>query len=662
MAGIGFWTSHAVREAIVNVYSANLTTLLDADIEALDIWVNNEMSFARSHAQDPLIIKATKGLIDIKQNFPGDAAKLLNSSHFKELQKQTLPILVEKEYWGYFIVDQTGYILAASIAKPFIGSTVNPDMAATVARIFNGETIISKPRLAGIYLSENHGTQNQPIMLSTTPIIDSHGSIIAAFALALNPDKDFTRILSVARMGDSGDTYAFDQKGFLISDSRFEDQLRELGLLPDKPDVRSILAIQIRDPGGDMTKGFRPKRPIAELPLTRMAASAIAGNSGVNVKGYRDYRGVEVIGAWRWLDDYGFGVATEIPKADAFKGHRPVILAFFGLFGLVIISCLWFLYSASSIKRLQNKIDSIEQLGQYSLIKKIGEGGMGKVYQARHALLKRPTAVKFLKPEAMDDETIERFKQEVQLTASLSHPNTVQIYDYGKTDEGIFYYAMEYLNGINLAQLIEIEGKVPLARVIYIIKHVCYSLAEAHKIGLIHRDIKPMNIMLCVRGGRYDALKVLDFGLAKEINRQSDMTLTTSQGIIGTPAYVAPERLKGSKVIDIRSDFYSLGSVAYNLLTGKDVFEADSSVEICYHIINTEAPKISAEVDFELPEKFDRLIAACLAKDPEQRPESAESIITVLHSLESSYSWSQDEARLWWQSNEQRIKDLLPPA
>jgi len=661
LASVGYWTSHAVREAIVNVYAANLTTILDADVEALNIWVHNEMSFARSHAQDPLIAQETKGLLEIRRKFPRDVDKLIDSENFQALQEHTLPILEEKEYWGYFIVDRTGYVLASSIPRPFTGVTINPEMAATLARIFQGETIVSKPQLAGIYLPQIQLPQSQPIMLSSTPILDSDGTIIAALSLALNPDKDFTRILSVARMGDSGDTYAFDKQGYLISDSRFEDQLRELGLLEDQADVRSILAIQIRDPGGDMTRGFKPEMPLAELPLTRMAASATAGNSGVNVKGYRDYRGVEVIGAWRWLDDYGFGVATEIPKADAFKGHRPVLLAFFGLFGLVGVSCLWFLYSARSIQRLQNKIDSFEQLGQYSLIRKIGEGGMGKVYQARHALLKRPTAVKFLKPDAMDDETVERFKQEVQLTASLSHPNTVQIYDYGKTDEGIFYYAMEYLNGINLAQLIEIEGNLPLGRVIYILKNVCYSLEEAHGIGLIHRDIKPMNIMLCIRGGRYDALKVLDFGLAKEINRQSDLTLTTRQGIIGTPAYLAPERLKGSGEIDTRSDFYSLGSVAYNLLTGRDVFDTESPMEICYHIMNTEAPRLKEKIDIEIPAEFDQLIADCLAKDPAQRPANAGAIITLLESLESAFSWTQKDAQRWWQANEKKIAEVQSP-
>lgn len=189
------------------------------------------MSFARSHAQDPLIARNPGELTEVHRQFPGDTEKLIESDRFKALQAHTLPILEEKKYWGYFIVNQTGYLLAASIPAPFVGQTINPDMAGTVARIFNGETLVTKPHLTGIYLPENKLSQSQPIMLSITPIIDADGSIIAAFALALNPDKDFTRILSVARMGESGDTYAFDRNGFLISDSRFEEQLRGLGLL-----------------------------------------------------------------------------------------------------------------------------------------------------------------------------------------------------------------------------------------------------------------------------------------------------------------------------------------------------------------------------------------------------------------------------------------------
>lgn len=658
LGGIGYWTSHAVHEAIVNVYSTNLQTILDADIEALEIWVKNEIDYAKVHANDPSVSSEVEELIAIHRKYPGQVKKLLNSSNLSILQQKALPLQSDKDYLGFVVVDRTGYIVGSSIADPLIGMNLSFELENFLKRIFAGESILGQPHLQGEYVPGLNIVANNPVMITTAPVRNAEGNIIAALGLILNPDKDFTRILSVARMGESGDTYAFDREGFLISDSRFEDQLKEIGLLQDIPDTRSILAIEIRDPGGDMTRGYQPTIPLAERPLTRMAASAVSGQSGVDSYGYRDYRGVTVIGAWRWLPEYGFGVATEIPKSDAFAGHRPVKIAFIGIFSILFIGCLWFIYSSMSIHRLRNKIDKIKQLGQYRLLKKIGEGGMGKVYEAQHALLKRPTAVKFLKPEAMSEEAVQRFEQEVQLTSNLTHPNTIQIYDYGKTEDGIFYYAMEFLNGIDLAQLIEIGGKVPLERVIYILKHVCLSLDEAHSIGLIHRDIKPMNIMLCDRGGRYDTVKVLDFGLAKEINTPNELSLTTHQGIIGTPAYIAPERLSQGEDIDIRSDFYSLGSVAYNLITGEDVFIAPTSVEVCYHVMKTDPPRLSENVHYDIPASFDQLIADCLEKEAINRPSDAATIIAILESLEAEYSWDQEKAQNWWHTNTERINAL----
>jgi len=522
-------------------------------------------------------------------------------------------------------------------------------------RVFGGEPLLDKPQMVGSYFPDSIGAGSQPFMIATAPVHGADGAIIAAFVRILDPDKDFTRILSVARMGAAGDTYAFNEKGFLISDSRFDEQLKEIGLLPDVSDARSILAIQIRDPGGDMTKGFRPPQPLEQRPLTRMAAAALAGDSGVDISGYRDYRGVMVIGAWRWLQEFGFGVATEVAKDDAFVAQRPVKIAFVSLFVLLVSACGWFFYSSISIHRLKDRIDEIKQLGQYRLLDKIGEGGIGKVFRASHAMLKRPTAVKFLRPEVMTDEMLLRFEREVQLTSRLTHPNTIQIYDYGKTENGIFYYAMELLEGINLAELVELNGPVEPSRVIHIVKHACYSLEEAHEVGLIHRDIKPMNIMLCLRGGQADCIKVLDFGLAKEVEGGSNTDLTSNQAVIGTPAYIAPERFKGKGDIDTRSDIYSLGAVAYNLLTGEDVFSAATAVEVCYHVMKTEPVLPSQRLGKPLPPLLEQLVMSCLAKYPEERPADVGAIIRMLEELEPNCHWSKEQAEQWWRDNRKRL-------
>ena len=447
------------------------------------------------------------------------------------------------------------------------------------------------------------------------------------------------------------------EKDFLISTSRFEEQLKTVGILVNMPEARSILSVQIRDPGGDLTKGFEPGKPLADRPLTRMAKAAIAGESGVDLKGYRDYRGVEVFGAWKWLPDYGFGVATEISKSEASAIMRPLKVIFWGHLILLIVCVGVIVGGFFLIQRLRKHIEIAKKLGQYTLEEKIGEGGMGKVYKASHAVLKRPTAVKLLKPEAVNPQTIARFKREVQLTSQLTHPNTINVYDYGHTPEGIFYYAMEYLPGLNLAQLLEMEGNLPAGRVIHILKHICFSLEEAHALGLIHRDIKPLNVILCERGGQFDAVKVLDFGLVKDISGRNTEH-TEAHELIGTPAYVAPERLSDPQNIDVRSDLYSVGSVGFNLLTGQDVFEGPNAMEICFHVMKTPAPRVSEKVNFGIPLKLDRLISDCLAKKPAERPQNVGEVINVLNSIEDVVTWRQEDARRWYAQNAERIRKI----
>ena len=419
-----------------------------------------------------------------------------------------------------------------------------------------------------------------------TPVRDDAGHIIAVLSLGVSADYQFTRILSVARLGYSGETYAFDENAWLLSDSRFTDQLKELGLIPNDPEVRAIFNMQVRDPGVDLTTGAKAKLSAGAQPLTKMAALAIAREDGIDVDGYRDYRGVPSIGAWRWLPQYGFGVATEVDCAEAYSPLRYPLIASWLPLGVLIVAAGGFLYSAFHIASLQRQIGVARQVGQYTLEEKIGEGGMGVVYRARHSMLRRRTAVKLLKPEHMTPVAIARFEREVQLASQLTHPNTIEIYDFGRTTDGVFYYAMEYLPGASLAQLIQIEGAVPPGRAVYILKQICGSLAEAHGIGLAHRDVKPHNIMLCERGGQADFIKVLDFGLVKSTSNDENTGLTAVTALAGTPLYMAPERLRDPLVTDTRSDLYSLGAVAYDLLTGRNIFHCVSDLDILFHVIN----------------------------------------------------------------------------
>ena len=269
--------------------------------------------------------------------------------------------------------------------------------------------------------------------------------------------------------------------------------------------------------------------------MISLVASAVDGEDTVDVKPSRDYRGVPVVGASSWLPQFGFGVATQIDADEAYRPLHILQLVFVVLI-LCLLLCATALFVISNLtwrRRLSEAELKLKQLGQYTLEEKIGEGGMGVVYRARHALLRRDTAVKLLLPDRADAASVARFEREVRLTCQLTHPNTIQVYDYGHTPDGIFYYAMEFLRGLNLHDLVARFGPQPEGRVIHILTQICDSLAEAHALGLIHRDIKPGNVFLCRRGGVADCVKVLDFGLVREYRADNPQTQNAAQGKCG---------------------------------------------------------------------------------------------------------------------------------
>jgi serine/threonine-protein kinase len=248
------------------------------------------------------------------------------------------------------------------------------------------------------------------------------------------------------------------------------------------------------------------------------------------------------------------------------------------IWGFTIITCA---VITSVIYGLRAEVRDARRLGQYVLEQKLGEGGMGEVYRARHGMMRRPSAIKLLRPDRSSEQHLRRFEREVHLTARLSHPNTITIYDYGRTADGVFYYAMELLEGATLQHIVAVNGAQPPARVVHILSMACGALAEAHGIGLIHRDIKPANIMLCAQGGQHDVVKLLDFGLVKELELGDEVGLTGTSTITGTPLYMAPEAIRDPSSVDARTDIYALGTVAYYLLAGFDVFDGKSVVEVC---------------------------------------------------------------------------------
>ena len=307
---------------------------------------------------------------------------------------------------------------------------------------------------------------------------------------------------------------------------------------------------------------------------------------------------------------------------------------------------------------LRQEVRAAKQLGQYTLEMKIGEGGMGAVYRARHAMLRRPTAVKLLLPGRGRTSDLARFEREVQKTSELTHPNTVTVFDYGRTPDGVFYYAMEYLDGASLGQIVEASGPQPPERVVHILRQVAGALVEAHAASLIHRDIKPANIILCERGKQLDVAKVVDFGLVKEVGASGGSDLTHAETLAGTPLFISPEALTDPDKVDGRSDLYALGAVGYYLLTGETPFDGNTVVEVCGHHLHTQPAPPSTRLGVPLPERLETILLACLEKAPANRPQDASALLARLDRTGLAEEWTQDRAKEWWDEHGDRVREL----
>jgi eukaryotic-like serine/threonine-protein kinase len=336
----------------------------------------------------------------------------------------------------------------------------------------------------------------------------------------------------------------------------------------------------------------------------------------------------------------------------------PATVASAFIWGIAVAMAAGF---SQTIYGLRKAVSDIQRLGQYTLEKKLGEGGMGVVYRASHAMLRRPTAVKLLLPDRAGKAALIRFEREVQRTAMLTHPNTVTVFDYGRTTDGIFYYAMELLEGASLDEIVEVDGAQPEERVIHLLEQAAASLAEAHDAGLIHRDVKPGNILVVDRGGISDLVKVVDFGLVKDVGSKAsaataEPALTMADAITGTPLYIAPETVTAPETVDARADLYALGAVGYWLLTGTHVFGGNSILEVCAHHLHSIPDPPSTRLAAPVTADLEALLLACLAKRPEERPASAHILRERLRACAAAGRWTNARAAHWWAAHRHQLR------
>ena len=652
---LGIWVHRSIRDTVRDNLEETLQVILDQQVLTLRYSLRSVTELVNSWARTPELRESVATLCEEAVNAVDPRSQLSTSPEGLRLRG----IIHQLSGWSdtvrYAVWSRDGMLIAQSDDQlNCLGNLVTPYGGELLSRPFSGEDVIWLPTTDG-YITKGYAAPEGDLSPELAIIVPIYGSteqsrpIGCLLISEIGLQRKFEDLFESTRYGVSGEFYAMDRRGYLMTNSRIADQLRDVGMIDGKPGSLSAGVIRVADPGGDITEGFRPSlETIEELPLTYAARAAIAGRSGSNFEGYSDYRGVKVVGAWRWLDEFGFGVIAELDYQEAFESLVPLRRAYWLLIGLLCLALLWCTAVSFAWVRARNAAGIAAQIGPYKIERKIGEGGLGRVFLATHVLLKRPTALKLLKPETLNAINQRRFYREIHLASSLMHPNTIEIYDYGKTAEGGFYSAMEFVDGLNLAQVIDLDGPQRPERVIWILSEACRSLREAHAGGLIHRDIKPENIMLCCQGGEADTVKVLDFGLAREINDPQGR-VTETRILVGTPMYIAPERIADPTCIDPRSDIYSLGVVGYFLLTGREPFAAGDAMEALAGAMNNEPPPASKYAAWAIPAKLEALVTQCQAKNVAGRISSVAELLQGLSEVECDGDWTREHAARWWQ-------------
>lgn len=644
LSAAALWVYGGVLRALEQLTAQNLRTLVAGEATVIEAWTSEKRLNVRRWAADPRVIATTRELLAAAER--GEAAA--RAACAGEPGRRWLVLIDQlrqaEAASAAHLIDPQGRVLAARSAAK-CGRSLSSAQRAMYHGALAGATQFFPPQTSAdrIGVADPDG---KPKVWIAAPVLDDAGRVIAVIDIGKPANGRFSELFEAMRSGESGEAYAFDTAGRMVSESRFRAELEQNRVL--QPGQSALLTLRLTD--GEDGSGERLSRLIREA-LTTVAAPARAGaiRQGELLAPYVNYRGESVVGAWRWLDDLGFGVAVEVGKREAFApmARLNTVFAVLGVaLGIVAFSLV---VALLRVQRMARQVEAARQVGNYEMFEEIGQGGAARVYRARHRLLKRPTAVKVIQLHKSTDELLARFDREVRLCSQLMHPNTIEIFDYGRTPEGLPFYAMELLDGATVLQLVERSGPFGAARTVHVLRGVAGSLAEAHERGLVHRDVTPANIMLCRKGGLYDVPKLLDFGLIKDTRGEHTRDLTQSVRVLGTPSYMAPERIVQPGSADFRSDLYAIGAVGYFLLTGRPPLDGETDLSLAYHVVNTEPKPLAEAAPHPLPEALIRLIGDCLSKQMDARPQSAAAIGEALDLLARERPWTQAEARAAWQ-------------
>lgn len=643
VAAVTLWVYAGVNTALAQLAAQNLRTLITSEVAVIDAWVGEKRLNVQRWAADERVVAVAERLL--ARAALGEAAlqAACGGADGEELVA-AIDLLRQRDAAAVVhLIGPDGRIIAArSGAK--CGRQLSAEQREVFAPVFAGAVRFTAS-LASVDRVGWADPGGQPKVWIAAPVVNAAGEAIAVLDIGKPAAERFSQLFEAARFGTTGEAYAFDRRGRLLTESRFRESLVNSGRL--NPGQSAILSLRLSEPDDDN----------GTPPLSRLIGIALAARrdgttrQGELLEPYINYLGDRVVGSWRWLDDYGFGIAVEVSEAEAFAplARLNTVFAVLGL--MVGLAVFGLVVTLLRMQRMARQVQAATQVGNYELFEEIGQGGVARVYRAQHRLLKRPTAVKIIQLHQSTDELLARFDREVRLCSQLMHPNTIEIFDYGRTPDGLPFYAMELLDGATAQQLVERSGPFAAARAVHLLRGIAGSLAEAHDRGLVHRDVTPANVMLCRKGGLYDVPKLLDFGLIKDTRGEHTRDLTRALRVLGTPAYMAPERIERPGSADYRSDLYALGAVAYFLLTGRAPSEGSTDLSLAYHVVHTVPAPVETVAAQPVPIELARLVTACLAKRPEDRPQSAAQMSEVLDRIAAEHPWTQAAARAWWDSN-----------
>ncbi len=603
LLAMSMWTVYRAEYTLRTNVASKLETILQIETEAVRQWVRSKQQVVSFLASDVALAETMQRV----QNNPEQAQLLLN---------EHLAVISERMNDAPCVLMTSNRRMVGSIGPKYLATRFSSLESQFCQTLMNDEPTFS-PLLS---LADDQVSKHPEAFVVVAPITHPKHGVVGFLGIGVDAETELSKVLASSHAGETGETLAVSMSGKLISASRFEQGRH--GVFPN---------------WSDENLGSRKSTKY------------------VSVAGTPDQRGVNVAFASRWLPHIEIGLVTKVDIAEA---NAPIIQVrrfLWTLFGFLLVTTIstvfyrWYIYRLKqSAKR--SDLDR-KRLGPYELEGKVGEGGMGVVYRARHALLRRPTAIKILPPEKSSRTAIERFEREVQFTSQLKHPNTISIYDYGRTENGLFYYAMELLDGLNLEQLVRRQGPLSDGRVIHILQQVCESLAEAHSLGLVHRDIKPENIMICDRGGAFDTVKVLDFGMVRD---RASGQLDSNDLVSGTPTYMAPECFKSPSKIDSRVDVFAVGAVGFYLLTGKPLLSVNDFNELL-RLHETDIRimamrRLNKAQGDACSWRLRALVAQCVAANRDQRIESVDELFDMLDKCEPQITWDKAAANAWWKN------------